>query len=145
MTKRKVIKSLLLLIWMFIIFLFSHQPHSGQATHSLIEQFLPMITNTTIINIINFIIRKSAHLTEYFILAILTISLLKDYHLTNKKIMIITLVFCFIYALTDEYHQTFIAGRTGQFKDSLIDTIGAITAIVTYNLITYYNTKKNKK
>lgn len=132
--KNKLKKWLLLLIWMLIIFMFSNQANSGSVTHSMVEQVLPNIKYTSLIDIINFTIRKLAHLTEYFILTHLTISLLKEYTTREKIILAISIIFCFIYAMADEFHQSLIPGRTSLFRDVIIDTIGGFIALITYKL-----------
>lgn len=145
MKQKKLIKWLFLMIWMLIIFIFSNQAHSGQATHDIIEHLLPSIKTNTLIDIINFFIRKSAHLTEYFILALLTMSLLKEYSQKEKTIILFSILYCFLYACTDEFHQSFVPGRTAAFKDVLIDTTGAIIAIALYTIYTKkYSMKKSK-
>ena len=79
-----------------------------------------------IIEKLNQPLRKVAHASEYLILTILTILFLKSCGIGGKKAYIIALVFCFLYACTDEYHQTFVNGRTGQFTDVLIDSAGGV-------------------
>ena len=128
--KKKLQKWLCLLLWMGIIFLFSHQPHSAEATQSIVEKFLPNLKDDTIINILNFLIRKTAHFTEYFILAFLTYSLLKEYKNKRVNMTIKTLIFCFLYACSDELHQTFVEGRSGVLKDCWIDLIGSVFFII---------------
>ena len=139
--KTKLKKWLILIVWMFIIFIFSNQPHSGSVTHDMVEQILPNIKFDSLINIINFTIRKLAHLSEYFILTLLTISLSKEYIKKEKIILLISLIFCFIFALTDEYHQSLVPGRTSVFTDVIIDTIGGILSIITYKIYTKIKTK----
>lgn len=134
MNKKKLIKWLMLLVWMLVIFLFSSQPHSGETTKSIIEQIMPNIKTNSLLDMINFIVRKSAHITEYFILALLTISLLKEYTKKQNVILVSSLIFCFIYALTDEFHQSFVPGRSSLFRDVLIDTSGSIISLVSYYL-----------
>lgn len=103
------------------------------------------ITNITdenmedIITTINKPIRKLAHITEYFILAILVFNLLKKFKIKLAKYYL-TFILCFSYSLLDEFHQTFINGRTGQFIDCLIDMIG----VIIYLLIVII-TKRRKK
>lgn len=75
-------------------------------------------------NKLNLPLRKVAHASEYLVFALLIINALKQSNI--KKTYIITIIICFLYACTDEYHQTFIDGRTGQFVDVLIDTSGSI-------------------
>ena len=90
---------------------------------------------------INYLVRKSAHITEYFILAILTISLLKEYITNYKLIYILSIFICFIYAITDEIHQYFVVGRTAIFKDVIIDTTGSLLLVI----ILVIKKKPNKK
>ena len=89
-------------------------------------------------NLLNSPLRKVMHASVYFVLAffiILIINLIKK----EKKFlitMLITVIICFIFAFTDEYHQTLVNGRTGQFLDVLIDTAGAIVGTLFYG--TYF-------
>ena len=132
MDKKKLLKILILILWMGIIFAFSHQPNSGEATYNIIEKVLPTVQTNSLIEAINFIIRKSAHLTEYFILTLLIVSLLNEYTKNDRKIIIISIMICFLYAITDEYHQFFVIGRTSSFRDVLIDTSGGLLFIISY-------------
>lgn len=79
-----------------------------------------------VIDKLNTPLRKVAHASEYLILTILLIIALINSGIKGKKIFIIALLICFLYACTDEYHQTFVKGRTGQFTDTLIDTMGGV-------------------
>ena len=142
MNKSKFLKLLILILWMGIIFCFSNQPNSGQVTHDIIEETITTVKTDTLIDIINFVIRKSAHITEYFILTILFVSLYKEYTNNKNKIIIISIISCFLYACTDEIHQLFIIGRTGQFIDVLIDTFGGLLFIIPYYI---YINKENSK
>ncbi|MDO4963056.1 MAG: VanZ family protein [bacterium] len=136
--KRILIKILLIIIWMIIIFLFSNQPNSSASTKIVIGQVITTATKTPInnnhINIINFFIRKLAHITEYFILAILVINLIKEYTNKYKYIFIFTLFICFIYAITDEIHQAFVFNRTSSIYDAFIDVIGVLIYLLIYKL-----------
>lgn len=82
-----------------------------------------------------FLIRKTAHITEYLILGILLINVLKDYNKLSIKLVIITIIFCFTYAISDEVHQLFISNRSGKYTDVLIDTSGSIIGCFIYYLI----------
>lgn len=127
---------------MLVIFLFSHQPQSGQATYSIIEKIFPILKESNQIELINFIIRKCAHFTEYFILTLLMYSLLKEYIIEEKKRYIISIIFCIIYATIDEFHQLFVLGRTASIRDCIIDSLGGTL----YLLINKFSSfKKNIK
>jgi VanZ family protein len=67
-------------------------------------------------NITDLVFRKIAHITEFFVLYLLAFNVMR-----NKKY---ALIFSLIYAVSDEYHQTFVQGREGCVRDVLIDSIG---------------------
>lgn len=82
---------------------------------------------------ISFIIRKLAHFSEYFILVLLAINCFKNYKI--KSYYIYSIIFSILYSCTDEFHQLFISGRSGQLIDIGIDTIGIITGALMYFII----------
>ncbi|MEW8956524.1 VanZ family protein, partial [Clostridium sp.] len=55
-----------------------------------------------------------------------------------------SVIFSFLYAVTDEFHQTFIPGRVGSFKDVLIDTTGALICAIVITLLIAFKNKKKK-
>ena len=71
------------------------------------------------------LIRKSAHFFLYFTLSILLFALLKEFTDNKLKLIIITILLCTFYAITDELHQGFVSGRTSKMFDIFIDTLGA--------------------
>jgi len=81
-------------------------------------------------------------MTIYLVLGVLIIIFLKLLGLTGLKACTITIALCFLYAIIDEYHQTFIMSRTGQFRDCLIDLLGAILGTILVLALTKYK-KKN--
>ncbi|MDB4286114.1 VanZ family protein [bacterium] len=122
-----------LLLWMLLIFLLSHQDKDTSSLKvGLIQQILGWIgidgewlmTGTR-----GFFLRKLAHFSEYFILLILSFRVANLYYLPPKTFWI-PLLGCFLYACTDEFHQTFVPGRVGSPIDVGIDTLGAILGIV---------------
>lgn len=144
MKKKKIIKWTLLLIWMLVIFLLSNQPNSGATTYGIIEKILPNVQTNTLISTLNYIIRKLAHITEYFVLAFLTVSLLKEYTKNERLIIFTSIIFCISYAITDEFHQLYVIGRTGAIKDVGIDTIGSIIYLIIYFIYTKIITRNFK-
>lgn len=79
--------------------------------------------------------RKLCHATVYLILSILIMIGLKIFNIDIKKAMLIAVGICFLYSLTDEFHQLFVSGRTGQFSDCLIDTLGATIGVIISRII----------
>ena len=130
---KKYINLILLLIWLIFIFVMSHFDADTSSSQSgSIVEVIANIFNIKNIEILSLIIRKLAHITEYFILGILTINCLKDYKI--KYLYISSILFCIIYACSDEFHQLFISGRSGTIIDVLIDSIGIILGIFIYKL-----------
>ncbi len=74
-------------------------------------------------------IRKAAHMTEYCLLAISVAIPLYVYGLRGIPLIFVAGLFCIGYAASDEYHQTFVQGRSGNIKDVCIDSIGAIIGV----------------
>lgn len=88
--------------------------------------------------LLNAPLRKVMHASVYFVLAFIVL-FITNYLFHNKRFLIsfiISLVVVILLAGFDEYHQTFVDGRTGSVKDVLIDTAGGIAGIVFYG--TYY-------
>lgn len=79
-------------------------------------------------------VRKSAHFTIYLVLGLLFISLLKEYNILDKRSIIYTVIFVFIYACSDEIHQLFVSGRSCEILDVLIDTLGGFMGTMIYKL-----------
>ena len=76
-------------------------------------------------------VRKFAHASEFFVLALLFINLIyQNKGKVKCQYLIATILFCFLYACTDEFHQKFVVGRTSRFTDVLIDTCGATIAVL---------------
>ena len=74
-------------------------------------------------------VRKLAHMTEYCILAICISFPLYVYGLRG------------FFACTDEFHQSFVAGRSPAKRDVAIDSLGALFGIVLVQLFCHGFTK----
>lgn len=122
---------------MIIIFYFSNQPAvessalSGNITErvfQLIEKlfFLNLKGNekTYYLNIFETMIRKTAHMSEYAILSITLVYVFFLYENRGWHLVIKSQLVCILYAITDEIHQLYVPGRSGQIVDVLIDGIG---------------------
>lgn len=105
--------------------------------HKLTDNELELISNYLV-----FPIRKLAHFTLYFILGILFYNLIKSYIKNNKKRIIVSLLFCLLYACSDEIHQIFIPGRSCEIRDVFIDSIGSFMGII---LIYIFLKRKDEK
>ena len=147
---KKIFHTILVIIWMVIIFNFSSQngPKSTKTSDvvtSMVVNVTTSVTNKDIpreevkqrIEDSTFIVRKMAHFTEYLILGILVLQLLSDYTKINKRVLIISFLICYFYAISDEIHQIFIPGRTAKVLDIFIDGTGSLVGIILYSI--YFN------
>ncbi len=83
----------------------------------------------------NGVIRKLAHMTEYFALAIAVSFPLYVYGLHGLALMFIAGFFCVFFACGDEYHQSFVSGRGPSVRDVLIDSFGVFWGIILVRII----------
>lgn len=89
---------------------------------------------------IHFLIRKTAHVSEYFALCMSLLLPLNRVLNKKRNVLLISAIASVVFAALDEYHQTFIPGRMGSIKDVLIDSIGITFAcIVFYLACTFIN------
>jgi VanZ family protein len=75
---------------------------------------------------LDFVLRKLAHATEYALLTILWAWALRPAVTWNVPA---AAAIAFLYAVSDEFHQTFVEGRTGSPIDVLVDAAGVVIAI----------------
>lgn len=162
MNYKKIISIMLVIIWMIVIYSFSATPsiESNEKSTEIVTKVVDKVETTTSdntsvstgnkqneIEILNIYFRKFAHASIYFVLCALLINAVYQYNRKiNIKYILLCILICFIYACTDEYHQTFVLGRNGQFTDVLIDTLGAsmcgLIYIITFKV--YKNLYINK-
>lgn len=71
----------------------------------------------------DFTFKKTAHVVEY---AILYFLLFRAFHsaLPSRKAFTISAIIGVLYAISDEYHQTFVHLREGSARDVIIDSVG---------------------
>ncbi len=79
--------------------------------------------------------RKLAHMGEYFLLAIAVSFPLYVYGLHGILLVLVAGLICIGYAAGDEYHQSLVAGRSAQYKDVGIDSVGVLIGIVLVRII----------
>ncbi len=144
----KTVKFLAVSLWLIIIFIFSSQAatESSELSGKIVNSIAP-VAPEIIKSSLTFLVRKSAHIFLYFVLGILTANLLVSYKLKAKLVFLYSLGFVALYAITDEIHQLFVAGRSGEVRDVLIDTIAGALGIAAYlglkKLISTRKTTKN--
>lgn len=153
--KKQLIFFILTLIWCGVIFMFSSQNSeaSSQTSGSVIEtvyefivpefsEFTPQQQETHVESL-QFFARKAAHFTAYFILGVLAFNSVNS----KKKALrfFIPVIFGFLYACSDELHQYFIPGRSCEFRDVCIDTLGAAAGAAAALAVSAIVSKKRTK
>ncbi len=83
----------------------------------------------------NYIIRKMAHAIEYVVLSLCIGIHLLACRVSCKRLFFFSVIISGIYAITDEFHQLFVAGRCGRISDVLIDTVGAMIGAAFFLLV----------
>ena len=114
------------LVWAVVISMFSTGVFTSEHTSRIIIPILhwmfPNASMDTLL-LIHHYIRKCAHFTEYFILSLLLLRGIRGGNRGTRlawALMAIAIVAC--YASLDEFHQSFVPGRTAAVGDVLIDT-----------------------
>ena len=82
-------------------------------------------------------VRKLAHMTEYFLLAVAVSFPFYVYGLRGFALMVVAGLICVGFAAGDEYHQSFVAGRGPSKKDVMIDSIGALFGILFVRIVCF--------
>ena len=128
-------KFLALSLWMAVIFFLSHQNgHDSSETSGILLELLKLLgigPGSSVQGVLSYLVRKAGHFTEYLILAILFLRTRKGRGSSGKSALF-ALLFVFLYASSDEFHQSFIPGRGPAFTDVLIDTAGGLTGIILF-------------
>ena len=135
----KIISFCLVIIWMIVIFELSEMNgiESGSKSKSVISKIITVFnhktenTNSTnietekipskskeqIVNEANGPFRKCMHASVYFVLALLVCNFISTFDIKRKYLKYIwTIIFVFLYACTDEYHQTFVYRKNWRAK-----------------------------
>lgn len=89
------------------------------------------------------IIRKNAHGFMYMVLALLVSSTLFTFNKKGKGAIVYILFICLFYAVTDEFHQSFVPGRTSLISDVLVDFCGALMGLIVFYLFYYKLHRRN--
>ena len=142
------------LVMMYLIFGFSGQ--DGAESSSLSYQVAKMLvlaynkimdkgfdnaTLEAVITVIHPYVRKCAHVTEYFFLAMAVSLPMYVYRIRGFGLTVLATLFCVAFALLDEYHQTFVPGRVGDIRDVRIDSIGIVAGVIVVRIVGFIGRK----
>lgn len=129
----------MLLALYMIIFGFSAQDgvQSGTLSQLISEKCVELINNLSgrhwnevfMIRLAEYFehpIRKLAHFTEYACMGVLVYVLWSQWLQKGRRLYFLTVIWVFVSAAGDEFHQLFVPGRYGCFADVCLDTLGGI-------------------
>ncbi len=148
--KKQLIWLLLMILWMAVIFYYSHQPaaESSEISGSICYKIVSAINKICSQNWsdaqlaqraegLSYPVRKAAHMSEYAILAVLILQVLNASTRRARYWMyyVIAQLLASLYAMTDEFHQLYIPGRSGAWSDVGIDSIGACLGLMLVFLV----------
>jgi VanZ family protein len=109
-TLQRVLAWLPAVAWAGLIFFLSAQPDETFEKLGLQGQLLSI----------------GGHLVVYFVLMVLLVLALRySSNLSSRQVYILAFLIVALYGLSDEYHQTFVPGRTATMADWFVDLIGA--------------------
>ena len=133
--RRLVTHYLPLIAWLaFISFASSDSFNAGNTSRIIGPLILWLFPNTSpeTLAVVHFITRKIAHFTEYAILGFLAARAFRTSPrpAISQRWFLICMTLIVVYALVDEYHQSFVPSRTASIWDSLIDMTGGLAALV---------------
>jgi len=149
---QKLFSWIAVILWMSLIFYLSDQPatESGELSNKITEVVIRTIEKVAQPasldkGSLNHIVRKIAHFTCYLILAILVKNALERSGVNSGKSILFALLICIIYAISDEVHQLFVPGRSGEIRDVIIDSTGAASGILIYLGITSVRSRVHRR
>lgn len=147
----RAVSVILTVIWMFVIFSFSAQnsEKSSNTSAAVIENVVSAVypgfkdmtdtEKTEKVESLQFTARKIAHFLIYTVLGILSLlSVISYCKLRFYLRTAISALICLLYAASDEVHQLFVAGRSCEIRDILIDFCGALLGIAICAVITRF-------
>jgi VanZ family protein len=124
-----------LVAWLVFISVASSDSFSANNTSRIIGPLVLWLfpnTSPETLAVIHFVVRKIAHFTEYAILAYLAARAFRTSPrpAVAKRWLLIALTIVVVYALIDEYHQSYVPSRTASIYDSLIDMSGGLVMLL---------------
>jgi VanZ family protein len=137
---RRWIRWVTTLCWAGLIFRLSTEGFGSSFTEWLANQALSLFrlhVSPGTLQLLNFLLRKLAHLTEYAIFAeLLYASLVGADELEwRPRTMLWSALIAGAYSLTDEFHQSFVPNRTASLADCALDTAGALLGLLVLYLV----------
>ncbi len=158
--KNKWFYVFMLILWGGLIYSFSDQPYeeqnlkpvlNGVFSGTIIEDVLEDVSipyggsvvnvdNNGLEGVLEFLIRKGAHLFVFFVWGYLSYRLFLQFLKNKGKAVFWGLIFAVLFAALDEWHQMHTGGRTPLLEDVMLDSAGGLLGI----LVSLKLTRKGK-
>lgn len=144
---KRPLRYTLLILWMLVIFYLSSEGSDTSSERSgAIVDTIRVVAGGLPTDFLTFLTRKAAHMVAYFILGVLMYSVVRTYNLRPRMAVLLSIGLVCAYAISDEVHQLFVPGRSGEVRDVLIDTTaGAAGVGIYYYVKKWYKTSKSKQ
>jgi len=130
------------LLWAVVISAFSTGEFTAEHTSRVIIPILHLLlpgAYPETLTMLHGLIRKSAHFVEYFILSLLVLRGIRAGRKeTHVGWAIVAVGIVAGYAALDEFHQSFVPGRTAAVADVLLDTGGGVAAQLVAALVLFW-------
>lgn len=154
-TIKRIIFGTIIIVWMATIFCFSSEQsaQSSSTSGTVIKMGLSQLKSfkemeepkqNELIEELQHPARKLAHFSIYTIGGLIIFCFVNTFNIYDKKKIIFTILIGLIYATTDEVHQLFTEGRSGQITDILIDTSGVCVGCAIIYILNKLIKNKNK-
>ena len=127
---------------MAVIFSFSARPaeqstgDSRWAGHMIGQLFVPGFGDWSdkeqeaFAEKVDYPVRKTAHAMEYAVLGLLTAGAYIRRGTSIRKGILVPWGIAALYAASDEFHQLFVPGRSGQVSDVVLDSAGVLSGVL---------------
>ena len=153
----RVLSGVAVIGWMIVIFLFSAQPAevSSETSGGIVSQIVELVypsfetipepEQMLILDTWQTVVRKGAHFCAYALLGALVANAIRTYNVRKHLRYGIPVAVSALYAISDEFHQYFVPGRSCQFLDMCIDTAGAVFGTAMFALAVFLIAKCRNK
>lgn len=139
---------ILSLAWMALIFYKSGESYGDQDIRPVLRQWIDedlllsvlpniefyydggLVSYKSPYSMFEFFIRKASHVTEFLVLALLYWRTFAATAMRRRIALPLSALLAILYAASDEFHQSFVPGRTGHAIDVYVDSIGVLLAVL---------------
>lgn len=132
---------------MAVIFKLSSEGHDASTARS--DAIVHVIRAMGVVeptSVLQFLTRKAAHTVAYMVLGGLAFNVVRQHGMPMRRTVAISILIPIVYAMTDEFHQRFIAGRSSELRDVLIDSTAAVIGVaIAYSVMKSGQSRRRRK